>query len=258
MVFSLIKTNLSVQFLILLVFVGVFGGYLPEIVIRFFYTISLTIRDILFFLLPMITFCCLFSCFSKIKNNNAIKIICFLLSFVFLSNYFSTTLAFVIGSCNFIEFNKDNLGFLKDIGELSPLWEFKITPWVGNDVALLVGLGLGYLSSFSCVSFLVKFHNQSTKLVTWFLSKLFVPVLPFFALGFILKIQCSDAFVSSMHSYVLLMGVIALTYVFYILFLFAVAANFNFKFWVVYLKNVLPVMFTALSTMSSLIRCPLH
>ena len=256
MVFNLIKTNLSIQFLVLLILSSVFGSYLPEIVIRFFYTISLIIRDILFFLLPMITFCCLFSCFSNIKNNNTIKIMGFLLVIVFASNYFSTILAFIIGSCIFIEFNKDNFGILKDIGELLPLWEFKITPWVANDVALLVGLGLGYLSSFSRVSFLIKIHNQSGKLVTWFLTKLFVPILSLFALGFILKIQCSNTFISSMHSYISLMGVIALTYAFYILFLFAIAANFNFKSWVFYLKNVVPVMFTALSTMSSLITMP--
>lgn len=256
MILKLIKSNLSIQFLLILIVSSVFGSYLPEIIIRFFYSISLTIRDVLYFLLPAITFCCLFSCFSNVNGNKTMKMMGLLLIIVFTSNYFSTILAFIIGSCKLIGFNKGTVGVFQEVTELLPLWDIKITPLVSNDFALIAGLGLGYFFSIYPNIVSTKFHAQSSRLVTFFLTKVFVPVLPFFALGFILKIQSSGTLITSMHSYISLMGIIIVTYTIYILFLFAVAANFKFKDWIFYLKNVTPVMFTALSTMSSLITMP--
>ena len=88
--FKLPKINLSVKLISVFAFALLFGSQLPETVQSSCYAISLTLKSILLFVLPVVIFSCLFSCLLTFKGKKAIGFMLGLLVIVCISNYLST------------------------------------------------------------------------------------------------------------------------------------------------------------------------
>jgi len=255
--FKLPKINLSVQLISVFAFALLFGSWLPETVQSSCYAISLTLKSILLFILPVVIFSCLFSCLLTFKGKKAIGFMLALLAIVSISNYLATLIAYGISSLELVALNLNTIDNAVPIQELQPLWHFELPSWIPNDYALYLGFGLGAIFAFFPTPRILRISAWARHSVTLFLEKGFIPVLPLFALGFILKMQYDGTLAQIIESYLLLLFIIVGIYVVYLLFLFGLAANFKLKAWLTYLKNIFPVALMGFSTMSSLATMPI-
>ncbi len=250
------KFNLSLQLLVILIGALLFGSFLPESLQALLYTISLNLKNLLLFILPAVIFSCLFSCLLTFRGASAIGFMLILFSIVFVSNYLSTLIAYGVGTLDLL-----TIDFLKSFNlsqndELKPLVEIIFPKWISNDTALIIGFFTGSLFAFYPNRWADQFSAKAKRFVTLVLEKGFVPILPVFALGFILKMQYDGILMQIIESYLPLMLIIVVTYVLYLIFLFGLAAKFKPQQWLEYLKNIVPVALTGFSTMSSLATMP--
>ncbi len=256
MTFKFPTINLSIRLLLVLIGTVFFGSFLPESVKSLAFAISITLKGLLLFVLPAIIFSCLFSCLLAFRGRQAIGFMVILFTVVFLSNYAATLIAYGVGSFKLISLAPMVLDHTQNGHELLPMWHITFPQWMPYDYALYLGFIVGAFFSFFPSSKAYRFSDFSKHYVTLFLEKGFIPLLPFFALGFIIKMQHDGILANIIQSYVPLLLLITLTCVLYLLFLFAMAANFKVSRWVQYLKNMVPVALMGLSTMSSLATMP--
>jgi len=130
--------------------------------------------------------------------------------------------------------------------------------WVRNDMALLAGLICGLLYSHFSNKAKSK-YNIATKLsslATTFLHKFFVPLVPIFVLGFVLKLQHDGNLANIIKNYALIFLAVFITQLVYVLFLFAIGSRFRFRSWVTKVKNSIPPFLTGFGTMSSAATMP--
>ena len=255
--FKFPKVNLSIKLLVVLSAALLFGGYFPPVVKSALYAISLNLKGLLLFVLPAVIFSCLFSCLLSFRGTKAISFMLVLFFIVCCSNFISTIIAYGVGVLgtikNIATINASTVGSNQS---LLPLWKFNFPEWLSNDDALYLGFLAGALFSIYPNTRAYHFSDKAKHWVTLFLEKGFLPTLPIFAFGFILKMQHDGVLTQIIESYLPLLFIIVLTYFAYLTLLFALAANFNFKEWLRYLKNIIPVALMGFSTMSSLATMP--
>lgn len=253
------KLNLSIQLVGALACALFLGNKMPETLQSVFYSISLNLKGLLLFILPVIIFSCLFSCLLAFRGKTAIGFMLLLFSIVCFSNYLSTLMAYLVSSFELTPslVRGVNDQAILETSELISLWNLEFPQWLPNEYALYLGFSLGTFFSFFPNRHVIQFNAQTKRLVTLFLEKIFLPILPLFAFGFILKMQHDGILTQVMGSYVSLIILTLVTYTVYLGLLFALAAHFNFRQWLGYLKNILPVALTGFSTMSSLATMPM-
>lgn len=254
-VFKILRDNMAIQLLITLSVALLLNTVLPATLQAFFYSISFTLNNLLLFILPAIIFICVFTSFSGLRAGNSFKFIVVLITFVFVSNYLSTLIAYAVGSLKLVG-TSIPVTYLKDTKTLLPLWEVKFSEWLSNNTALYLGFILGSFCSFFPTKFTDQLSISAKRLVNFFLEKFFIRILPLFAFGFILKMQFEGMITQCIRSCMSLLLLLTLTYVLYFAFLFSLLAKFKFEQWIKYIKNTLPSALTGFSTMSSLATLP--
>ncbi len=251
--------NLSIQLILIFAIALFLGPYIAPTVKSVAYSISLTINSMLLFLLPFIIFSCLFH--SLVANRgHAIRFVAILLVVVCVSNFVSILAAYFLGTAGLSQIS----GYLQMSGGaenavsagLEPLWKLNIPKLIPNEIALLAGLIVGIFFSLFRVKGVIKFGEKANHFVTVFLRKLFVPVLPLFALGFIVKMEHDGILMQVIGKYAPIVLLIVAANIIYLGLMFAIAAKFNpRKFWF-YIKNSLPAGILGFSTMSSIATMP--
>lgn len=232
-----------------------FGDLIPFSMKSALYAVSLNLKEILLFVLPFIIFSFLLNSIGILKKG-AFSFVALAFSMVVISNFTATVFGgflgiFTLGSLGFIE----KITLSQDV--LNPLWAFELPQLVSNDAALFSGLVAGVILSLTGHQ---KSQGIAQKLYSgsfFFLKRCFIPVLPIFILGFILKMQHDGLLTSVFKHYLPIAILIIIVSVPYILTLFALALGFDKKRWVQGLKNLVPGMLTGFTTMSSASTMPL-
>ncbi len=253
MFLKLPKINLPLQLLLVLGGVFLFGGLIPEFYKSLFYTISVQLQEILIFFLPFIIFSYIFACLTNFENN-VLLFIAVLVGLVVISNFVSVMYAYGVGyGC------LSYLGKLSQISNdvtLSSLGNYRL-PKVPNNYALIAGLVMGtiffYYRNPRALKIAVKLRDVSN----FFLRKMFVPLMPLFIFGFILKMQHEGLLEVVLKSYGPILISVVVAQLVYIGLFFGVAANFRVRSWRDYLKNAFPSAVMGFSTMSSAATMPL-
>lgn len=244
------------KLLITLGFGFFFGNLLPTSMQSILYAISLTLKETLIFFLPFIIFSCIFSCLLSFKSD-VFKFIVVLLISICLSGYISTFIGYQVS-----KFALSNFGNIHqaqvDLGNsLAPYWEFKIPTLISNNIALFTGFITGLIFSKFRNNYVQNTANKMRNIVTLFLNKIFVPILPLFALGFVIKLENDGILSVIVKSYFPLVIAIIITEVIYISLLYFIGARFSPKKFIYFAKNVLPAGMMGFSTMSSMAALPL-
>jgi len=99
--------------------------------------------------------------------------------------------------------------------------------------------------------------KEGYRIVNLLLSKVFIPVLPIFILGFILKSQHDGLVNILFKNFIPLLLIILTMYTIYIGFLYMISKNFIFNDAIYALKNILPAMLIGFSSMSSAASMPI-
>ncbi|KJV64445.1 dicarboxylate symporter family protein [Anaplasma phagocytophilum str. ApMUC09] len=235
-----------------------FADFVPYTIRSFSYAISLTIKEVIVFLLPFIVFSIVFQSVSKLQGYNAIKVVFLLLGMVFLSNAASISVAHVVGKIA-IGSVSENLTCFDDAKpsvELLPYYSFSLPRHISSLNAVILGFLSGMLLPRMLGKKSEKLSSMMATSSVFALEKGFAPILPVFIVGLVFKMQSDnllDILVRNANVALLLFCSALL----YISFLYFVAAGFSVREGLRKFKGMLPASLFAFTTMSSLITMPI-
>ena len=235
------------QMLFLGVLCFLFYNQIGDWGVRFSLTISVFLREVLFFVLPFLIFSFVSVALSEIRGT---VMILSLMGLIFLSSFFHAFLSGIIGYSLLSE-SANHVKNFKTIAEISPLLDFNFIKVADNTTSLIAGILVGIANSRLKNKYIDQTINFIHHLVLNFMNKFFVRLLPLFTTGFLLKLlredQMSDMGNISTHTFVKLILFLILHFGFW---LFA-AAKFQRKSALQILKNISPALAVAFTTISS-------
>lgn len=237
----------------LIVLVSLVEPYLPLVFKSGFYALSLSIKSIIVFILPLIIFSLLFRAINHLAGK-ATHLMIVILGLLIISNFVATMSGYITGPMiyrmDMVLLNPDNMKGLE------PLWSWGMPSLIANDKAMFGSIIIAFLMQrfFTEKSHrVVHILNQ----VVGHLLKSVLLVIPFFIAGFVLKLSHDGMMRTLIHDYALIFIFIAASQCIY-LFLYYVSVHFfNMKDVFKSLKNMLPAAISGFSTMSSAASMPL-
>ncbi|MDN5247684.1 MAG: cation:dicarboxylase symporter family transporter [Wolbachia endosymbiont of Tyrophagus putrescentiae] len=240
------------QFLILLttiVSVAFFGYLVPVEIKSFLYSMSLSIKELLLFIMPFIVFTLIFNSINSLKQS-VIKFIALLVVAIFISNLASSLLAYSIG-----HFIVSNIHTAESIGQheetIKMLWPFKLPALISNFQALVYGFIFSLIMSTVLPKRSKELAQKMLDLTSFVFKKFLVPIIPVFVLGLTLKMEHEQLLPTIIKNYSTVFIAIASASYFYIFLLYGAANSFQIKNWMASIGNMMPAFITAVSTMSS-------
>lgn len=245
--------SMPFMLLLLIIVVLAIGSFLPIVFKQFLYTISLSIKALIIFLLPFIIFCLLFKVITNLSTK-ASKIIGVILLLVCCSNFVTTFLSHYVGLW---VYNFDlSIILPKNNSDLKPLWTFKLPQIIPNNFAMFLAIFLGISAAKFCPA-------QASKLAIRLNNylehtfKVLVLIIPFFVIGFIVKLQHDGLIFTIIKDYALIFCIIAVSQIAYISLSYLILNQGNFNLFLKNLKNMFPAAVVGFSTMSSAASMPL-
>jgi Na+/H+-dicarboxylate symporter len=139
---------------------------------------------------------------------------------------------------------------------LEPYWNFVLPKIIENDKAMFLGIGFGLVLPFMNRSLSEKIAVKLDSIVH-ILLKCILYIMPFFILGFIIKLKHDGIIQNMIKEYSLIFMMIAASLIMYITFLYALSARFNFSKTLQRINHMLPATMVGFSTMSSAMAMPL-
>lgn len=248
------KMKLPILLLAVLLLPLFFGSYVPDQVKSVSYALSLSMKAILEFVLPFIIFSFVFACLSKQKSG-AIFFVFLLIGCVFVSNFLALMYGYTAGYIGLSVLHFKETAVMA-ASPLEPAWQFHVTKLISNDRALLIGFAIGIFFSVWPNERAKRIAERLNILANGFLKKAFIPFLPLFILGFVFKMEYEHILQTSLKVYGPILLLIIVSQWLYISGLYFIAAQFSFKKFLFYMKNVLPASFTGLTTSSSAASMP--
>jgi len=238
----------------LVVLVGLFGGFLPYELKSFLYAISLTVKSFIIFVLPFIIFGLLFKTSSEMVQK-ATRMIFVILGAICVSNFVTSIVGGYIGTIVYdLEF--DIVRPAENIKLMAPSFDFSLPKLLPNDKAMLLALILGALAGKFVPTFARQISSKFESVIKLIL-KLIKITIPFFVIGFLVKMQYEGLVLTILENYALIFLAIALVAFVYVSAYYFIASGFIFSKLLTSIKNMLPACIVGFSTMSSAASMPL-
>lgn len=245
--------KMPILLLALILVICLLHSYIPDQAKSFIYALSLSVKSVIIFSLPMIIFMILFKTISQLSRN-ATKVILLILCAVCLSNFISTMVSYLIGSA---VYQLDlSIASPQDQTGLMPMWSFTLPKLIANDHAMFAGILLGIIFPFVSLTWTKKLSDLCDKGVTIAL-RILTLIVPVFIAGFMVKLNHDKVMESIIRDYALIFSLIALSLALYISFIYLVSAKFQFFGFFSKIKNMFPAAIAGFSSMSSAAAMPL-
>ncbi|MBM3192739.1 MAG: dicarboxylate/amino acid:cation symporter [Chlamydiae bacterium] len=238
-------------FLILLV--ASLQKFIPVSFLATCYALSLTLKSVIIFLLPLVIFMLLFKTTASLSSK-ATKIVLFLLIGICLSNFISTLISYVVGSGIYhlnlsINLPKDQVGLL-------PSFSYEFPKLIANDFAMFSGLFSGIVLSLLHKELAQKISSFFDRWIEGILKFILV-LIPPFIIGFMMKLIHDKVIENIILDYALIFLLVALAQYAYIFSLYLIANNFKLRSFLSSIKNMFPAAITGFGSMSSAAALPL-
>ncbi len=248
--------HLPVQLVICLALAILVGPSLNDGVIQFLYTASCVIKDILITVLPIIIFAYIFDALIGL-DKKAPLLLMTILVMVFLSNFLGVMVSGGVASI-FLPLLTPFKGDVKLAQEVvvQPFFELNLPQFISPDMAMFAGITTGLIASFFKIEAAKPLGKRLHKAVTWFLHKTFIPMLPIYVTGFVLKLQYEGSLATLIQNYFQVFILAISLIILYIGFLYYMGSDFRLKQFLNHLQNMLPAGLTGFSTMSSAATMP--
>ncbi|MDR3144009.1 MAG: dicarboxylate/amino acid:cation symporter [Puniceicoccales bacterium] len=246
--------NPLLQLIVAMVLCSCFHARMSRDSIRFFLTISSCLKELLVFVLPFLLFSFIAVALSAIPKEGMLFVLALMVA-VFASNFINILISGCIGYAALSGASAS--GMHGDVLPIVPLFSMQLPQIATTLQALVFGVITGFINSFyptKCVNFTI---GRIHACVMLFMKRFFIPALPIFVSGFLLKLFAEGrmtGFLRGNFRVCLLMFASLLCYL--TLWLF-IAAAFRRGRALEILKNAFPAMVTAFSTMSSAAALPL-
>lgn len=248
------------RFKLLIILLGVlaitiiFGNLVPIATKSFFYAISLSMKNIIVFLLPLIIFIFLWSSLIALQNQ-AGKFVILLIILVTISNFIGIIAGYEAG-VNILPLIDFKITTVSSELQLIPTWNLVLPQTIDTKFALLISFILGLFFAFKPNPYVSRTAQKLNEAVIYFFKNYFTPILPLFILGFLFKLEHEKVLSGLVVSYGPILLLIASTQLLYIIIMYFIAADFKLSRFLEYIKNMIPAGITAFSTMSSAATLP--
>lgn len=253
----MIKVSLPTQLLIILGSVILFGNMLTTSTIQLFYSISLTFKECLSFLLPYMVFAFISSGILAFKKRAPI-VIGVLLTCILLSNSLVALFAYIVSTSLLCSITNgvviDQL--LTTQAPITPLWLFSLPKFISSEKAMLSAVIVGMILSYINVPLAEQAIARFKKNIEWLLNSFFIPILPIYILGFLLEIHHKGVFLQLFQSYGKTFALIFVLHMITIFIIYFIASGFKLQKALTYINNAIPSYLTAFGTMSSTATIP--
>lgn len=223
--------------------------------IQVFYTISCALKDLLMGILPIVIFSYITAAILSMEQRAPVLLLSIIL-LVTISNALTVLMSYGIGVnlLPLLTLEGDALSNIKDL--VTPLYLLPIPSILSPDKTMLLGIGFGLLFSFYKVPKITQFTHDMRHYVTVFLQKAFIPLLPLYVFGFILKMEYEGTLSILIKNSGHIFGFLCIFIIVYISFLYFVASGFRVSRFMEIVRNMLPAGITGFSTMSSAATMP--
>ncbi len=252
--------GLIIKIALAIVLIMVFGDWVPEGIQRAFFTASVLMKDTLVFTMPFIVFSFIFACLSAFQKK-APLVIFMILALVVLSNFTFVQIGYLAGDVFLPHLGYHAVNAAKDmVAELPPLEPYFSIPYprlISIDMALLLGTLVGLYGAFWGTEKLASWGAFLRNMAQTGLSKIFIPLVPLYVIGFLFKIHHDESLFEMFAGYGPMIVLIVAVQVASICFFYFKANVGNFRDIKTSLTNVFPSGLVALSTMSSMATLPL-
>jgi hypothetical protein len=244
----------GVQVILILALYLSISHLLPLPVHQGFYTISLFIKDLLIWMMPITVGFFIADAICSFEKKAPFFILILVL-FEALSNFSSVWYAF--GCAHLAGENLPQFTITQINQDFSPLWRlpFSKPSWWAADKGTMVGLCLGLLSAFYKNAFLKTCIQQGKKKMEWMLTRIFSRLIPLFVLGFVVHMHQTHLLNQMLAHYATLLVWLVLFLAIYILSLFFIGTK-SFSKGVQSIKNLMPAGAVAFTSGCSLSTMP--
>ncbi|MBX9923676.1 MAG: dicarboxylate/amino acid:cation symporter [Rhabdochlamydiaceae bacterium] len=232
--------------------VGLSFPWMPQVCKSVLYGMSLSLKSVILFVLPVLIFGLLFQTCSNLAKKASWGILLMLVA-ICVSNLTSTMLSFFAGKVAY-QFDL-SMQIPSDHSSLVPLYSFSLPKLLSNGKAMFLGVLFGII----CGSAFPVFARKASVIlekVTSFLLKAIVYVIPLFISGFIVKLMDDGVFLLILQNYALIFALVAGALCLYVGFIYLVANRFQYKPFIQSIKNMLPAGMAGLGSMSSAAAMP--
>lgn len=254
--------SLPVQLILSILAAFVLGRFFDTSSVILFYTASSCFIELLMFILPLMVFVFIFSAIIRIKEKS-LQLILMIFLGVTLSNAIAlyTSYAFSATFLPFIglEHTPDFASRIKST--IEPLFNLNLPVLLTTDKAMLIAVVTGVIMSFISDDNKVKKVTFSAvayllKIITLFLQKIFIPLLPLYVFGFCLKLSYDNALIYLFETYGKVFVLSMIMLMIYIPMMYIIGARGNLRVAFINIKIMLPAGLTGFSTMSSAATMP--
>jgi Na+/H+-dicarboxylate symporter len=261
--FFLFLTNLPVQLVLSIALaIGLASSLSPHWICRF-YTISTVFVDVLMIVLPFIVFIYIFSAIVGMESHSPLMV-----SLIFIAVTVSNALAllFAYGAGYLIlpslTLAKTTPCVPQMSSTIKSLFCIQGPIEIGTDKAMLAGIALGIIVTLMPATSRLRtwIHKVAFKgrdMVTLFLQKLFIPLLPAYVFGFSIKLAFEGGFdfLITVHAQVFLLSMAIV--IVYLILLYFIAAKGHMGRTFQLIRTMVPAGLTGFSTMSSAATLPI-
>jgi len=250
-------TRFKLLFILLIVLsvTILFGDQIPTTIKSFSYAISISIKNAIVFILPIIVF--IFMCGSLITlQNQAGKFVILLLTLVTISNFIAIMTGYTVGVNILPTIKLNSLTLGSSNPNLEPLWNLNLPQIINIKFAILTSIILGLFFAFKPNKHITHISLKLNEVIIYFFEHYFTPILPLFILGFLLKLQYEKTLLWLITLYGPILLLIISIQLLYITLLYMVAADFKFRDFFNSIKNMMPAIITGFSTSSSAATLP--
>jgi Na+/H+-dicarboxylate symporter len=227
---------------------------MPMLLKQVLYSASLTIKDIIVMLLPVVVFCLLFKA-AVMLSTKATKVIGLILALVCVSNFVSTFLSHFVGEWVY-GFDLSLVTPSSNSVSLDTLWQLKLPKLIANDKAMFAGIVLGIIACKALPRRATDLAHKFEKGTTHLLQAI-VYLIPVFVAGFIVKLQYDGVMASIIKDYSTIFVCVAVAQFGYIALVYFLLSGCKLQPALQSIRNMLPAAISGFSTMSSAASMPL-
>lgn len=178
-----------VRILLTLVFCFCFYSILPPIFVSAALTFSIFLKNLLLFFIPFLIFSGTALAFSSLKNNGVWFIVT-IMGVIITSNFLNLMFSGLVG-CYIIptiSHFSHTTAMVMPSNTIEPLVYCNLPQIFSNGWALVLGISTGIVNTFSPLPKIMGVVHEIHRFTMIFMMRIFIPLLPFFLLGFVLKL----------------------------------------------------------------------
>lgn len=255
---GMLLRSTPIQLFLCILFAVFCGNQLPIVFVKAAYTISLLFIDVVLFVLPLIIFSYLFNALVAIEKKGPILVLS-LICLICLSNAMAIIFAYSVGSF-VLPHLSISINALEITNLIEPFFRAPLKHGIRSDYVALIAFIIAYCvvkfkARFVAVNAFAQFMVQAQTVITEGLKRAFLPFLPLYVLGFMLKMAV-DGTLSFLYNQYLPVFALNVGASFCYVLLMYVLVSIGYKPLKSLIVNMLPAGFTGFSTMSGAVTMP--